>query len=80
MVGTRKPTQEELDNDPTLQYTPYKRYEILWVKPLKKICRFLSYCDDGKKIRLTERDSLRDVPEAVPALSVKRPSYEDLVL
>lgn len=74
----REHSPEELANDPSLKWNDYKRYELVYVKPWGKYFRFLEYIWGGKRVRLTERNSLRVLDETVEALDIRRPNYDEL--
>lgn len=69
----RNPTPEEIENDPSLRYYPYRTGEQLYVDALGGLVRFLRY--DGRgKIRVATMDGITEIKGcAYEPLKVRRP-------
>lgn len=66
-----KPTPEEILNDYTLKWFPYKEGEALWSDTHQDTKRFVRYVDKDM-VMLSEIDSMRPLPDPVSRLSVRR--------
>lgn len=64
------PSEAELQNDPSLRYTPYRSGELVYSDDHEQVMRFLEYA--GDKIRLATVNALTPLSTLVKKLSVRR--------
>lgn len=63
-------TPEELENDPSLKWFPYHRWEALWHEEKQANFRFVRY-EDGM-IRIATMNGISELPELVKKTDVRR--------
>lgn len=56
MKTKRKYTKEELENDPSLKWNSYQKWEVLWSDEYKDLVRFVGY--EGEGIQLADLSTI----------------------
>jgi hypothetical protein len=69
----RKASPEELVNDPSLKWNPYRPWELLQSDAHCGLVRFLEYTDDGR-VRVATVHGITPLPQTAEALQVRRPN------
>jgi hypothetical protein len=67
----RIPSKLELENDPSLRWNDYKRWEVVMSDVHSELRRFHSR--EGDQARLATVNGMEVLPELVPLLSIRRP-------
>ena len=64
------PTEEELANDPSLMWVPYRRWEPIWSDDHGANLRFVEYV--GDLVKLASLDGISELPGLVKKLGIRR--------
>ena len=63
-------THEELANDPSLRWSSYQKYEIVWSDSHHQDLRFVQY--ENGLVRLSTINAMDNLPDLVDKLSIRR--------
>lgn len=69
-MKTTKYTAEDLTNDPSLKWNPYRKWELVWSDSHSEYKRFVRH--EKSLVRLAEVHSLSELHSLVPRNSVRR--------
>ncbi len=71
-MSKHKPTAEQIKNDPSLRWCPYRSMEVVFSDAHQTELRFIRY--EGQMVRLAELNSIAELPELVQASTIRRSS------
>lgn len=73
-MAKRKPNPDELANDPSLRWSPYSKWELVWSDAHNDQLRFVGYEEGG--VRLATVNGIANLPGLVSPLSIRRADYQ----